>query len=254
MIRALEISKSFCDNGDLLPVFEKLCFTFPKGETVSILGPSGCGKSTLLRCLSGLTDYEGEITIDGCHPKKMIESKEIGFMFQDSVLIPWKSALENVLLSESIGKRLNNSKNVKARALYLLEMVGLSNYSEFYPNQLSGGMRQRIAIARTFLHSPKVIMLDEPFAAIDALTRLKLISDLGLMLRKQNATSIIVTHNIEEAVLLGNRVLIMSKRPAKIIRDISIQFSLPRDIELLNNIEFIKYVNTCREILFRNEN
>jgi NitT/TauT family transport system ATP-binding protein len=254
MIQVTGISKQFTTNRQPLTVFENLSLQIEEGETVCILGPSGCGKSTFLRCAAGLIDYRGEILIDNSAPKDLINAKKIGFMFQDSGLIPWHTVFQNVKFPSTIGKHNKTEIEVLERADRLLKIIGLSSYKDFYPHQLSGGMKQRTSVARTLLLTPRVIMLDEPFASIDALTRLKLIIELNAILRAEKVTTIMVTHSLEEAALMADRIIIMSKRPATIISTIRVNYSTERNMELFETAEFTSIVNQCRKTLFANEN
>jgi NitT/TauT family transport system ATP-binding protein len=204
-------------------------FGVAAGEFVSLLGPSGCGKSTLLMMLAGLeSPSEGTITIAG--NLLTAPRAETGIMFQDPTLLPWKSALENVLFPfYAMGKPIGTAI---ARAKELLEQVGLADFHHHKPRQLSGGMRQRVAICRALVYEPDLLLMDEPFSALDAMTR----DDMNLVLMKmweeQHRTAIFVTHSIREAVYLSDRVLVMSQRPGRIIADVRIPFARPRGLEI----------------------
>jgi sulfonate transport system ATP-binding protein len=196
-----------------------------QGEFVSIVGGSGCGKSTLLRLISGLeADYQGEIRIGGAPVKGT--SLDRGLVFQDLRLLPWLTAEKNVALAlENSG--LSKEEKAKAVADHL-ELVGLAKYAKAYPHQLSGGMSQRVAIARGLVNRPGLLLLDEPFGALDALTRSGLQAELERIWNEEGITMILVTHDVEEAVFLGDRVVVMEPNPGRIRREIKVGLPRPR--------------------------
>lgn len=192
-------------------VLHQIDLSVNEGEIVCLLGPSGCGKSTLLRILAGLdTDYEGTVTING----------QVGVIFQEPRLFPWLTVRQNIAFG---GKPSPNAVESLART------VGLADFLSAFPKQLSGGMAQRCAIARALIHEPRILLLDEPFSALDAFTRMHL-HDLILKIRDTyGATLVLVTHDIREAVFLGDRVVIMSDRPGRILKEVSLDLNWPRD-------------------------
>ena len=210
-------------------------FTVKSGEFVSLLGPSGCGKSTLLMMVAGLDrPSEGTLAVAG---KPMTAPRaESGIMFQDPTLLPWKSALENVLFPYRAMNRPVAPHIERARAL--LDEVGLAGFHNHKPRQLSGGMRQRVAICRALVFEPDLLLMDEPFSALDAITR----DEMNLVLMKiweeHHRTAIFVTHSIREAVYLSDRVLVMSQRPGRVIADVKIPFARPRGLEIEESAEF----------------
>lgn len=210
-------------------------FTVKAGEFVSLLGPSGCGKSTLLMMIAGLdAPSQGSITVAG---RAMTTPRaETGIMFQDPTLLPWKSALENVLFPF----RAMNRPVDKAfdRAGALLDQVGLHGFHNHKPRQLSGGMRQRVAICRALVYEPDLLLMDEPFSALDAITRDEMNLVLMQMWEEHHRTALFVTHSIREAVYLSDRVLVMSRRPGRIIEDVRIPFPRPRGLEIGESVEF----------------
>ena len=218
------------------------------GEFVSLLGPSGCGKSTLLRLVAGLeSTTSGEVSIDGVavtepHP-------DLGVVFQDDLLMPWRSVLENILLQASV--RGSNNAKMKARAMDLVEQVGLNGFENKYPRQLSGGMRQRVGICRALLHSPRLLLMDEPFAALDAMTRDQMSVDLAEMASRLEITVLFVTHSINEAVFLSDRVFVMSARPGKITASIDIDLPKPRGLHIRQSQEFAAYVGEVTSVFER---
>ena len=200
---------------------ENVSFSVEKGQFVSIVGPSGCGKSTLLSCIAGLTlPADGEILLNG----KEIDgiSREIGYMLQTDNLLPWRSVYKNVLLGLETRKMLTSEK--KELADKMLETYGLANFKNVKPSQLSGGMRQRVALIRTLALEPDILLLDEPFSALDYQTRLEVSDDIYKILKEQNKTAILVTHDISEAIAMGDKVIILSARPGRINKIIDITF------------------------------
>lgn len=200
---------------------DNISFSVDKGEFISIIGPSGCGKSTLLNIISGLLKpSEGEIIYND----KNIENRldKMGYMFQKDYLFEWLSVRNNVLLGLKI-KKLNSTENIE-RADKLLESYQLSKFKNHKPTELSGGMRQRVALIRTLALNPEVLLLDEPFSALDYQTRLKICDDVKGIIKKENITSIMVTHDLGEAIAISDRIIILTKRPSKIKLDVKIDF------------------------------
>jgi NitT/TauT family transport system ATP-binding protein len=219
-------------------------FTVPHGQFVAILGPSGCGKSTLLMMVGGLEPVSsGNIIVNG---EPMTGPRtSIGIMFQDPTLLPWKSALDNVLFPVRVLKRSLDDYRQAARDL--LHQVGLQGFEHKRPHELSGGMRQRVAICRTLVYDPEVLLMDEPFSALDAISRDEM-NELLLDLWEQfTKTALFVTHSIREAVLLADRVLVMTKRPATIVEDLAVPFARPRSMALGESREFNEICRHLRE-------
>lgn len=205
-----------------------------KGEFITIIGPSGCGKSTILKMIAGLeSSDEGTISLDG--KPITAPSRELGIVFQQHVLLPWMSARQNVVFALETDPQDKRSKQeTEALADEYLELVNLSHASDRRPTQLSGGMQQRVGIARAFALEPKVMLLDEPLGALDALTRHELQLQLLQLCEKQKRTFVMVTHDVDEALLLSDRILVMSTGPnARIAHDMTVPFSRPRDVENL---------------------
>ena len=215
MLKVRQASRTF-NNG--LAGFENISFSIQEGETVGILGTSGCGKSTLLRVLSGLdNDYEGEIKNAGAG------KQPVGMIFQEPRLMPWLSVEENILFGSK------DVKNEKEEVLDYLELVGLTDFKAYYPKDLSGGMAQRTAIARALIGQPDVLLLDEPFSALDAFTKMQL-QDLLLKIQKKRlSTMVIVTHDIDEALYLCDRILILGGQPGTLQAELSVEVKRPRD-------------------------
>jgi len=208
---------------EVLTAVRKVSFAVRDGEVVSLIGPSGCGKSTLLNIGSGLTaPSEGAAFVDGdvvARPKP-----QVAFMLQKDLLLPWRTVAENVMFGLEVrGVAL---KERIRRADALLDNFNLSEFSAHFPHQLSGGMRQRVALARTLAVDPHILLLDEPFSAVDAQTRMVLQSDLAQTLMRANKTALLITHDLAEAVTLSDRILVMSRRPGTIIDEIAIDLPL----------------------------
>ncbi len=228
---ALEIShlnKKFEVDGEVVQALEDINLTINKGEFVSIVGASGCGKSTLLRIIGGLeSKTDGSIQSGG---KEIVDTgEERGMAFQESRLFPWLTIEKNVLfgLSYSEKKKLSK-KEQRERAYNYLELVGLSDFGRAYPNQLSGGMQQRVSIARALIENPEILLLDEPFGALDALTRMNMQEEIQRIWEHEKKTMMLVTHDIEEAVYLSDRIIVFSSRPGKIIKTVNVSLPRPR--------------------------
>jgi len=232
------------DGTDLLAL-DRVNVSIAPGEFVSIVGPSGCGKSTLLSLVAGLTPpTTGRIVIDGDEVKRA--HPRVGVVFQTDLLLYWRTILDNILLPIEIkgwGRR-----QYTARANELLEQVGLRDFGGKYPNELSGGMRQRAAICRALVQEPGLLLMDEPFGALDALTREQMISDLQTMWLAVKNTLLFITHSIEEAVFLADRVLVMSPRPGRIDLDRRIEIERPRSWKSRIEPKFIDYMSEIRAI------
>jgi NitT/TauT family transport system ATP-binding protein len=223
------LRKVYRTGAETVEAVSSVSFTVPQGQFVAILGPSGCGKSTLLMMVGGLeTVTSGSIEIGGTPMTGPRTS--IGVMFQDPTLLPWKSALDNVLFPIRVLKRPLEEYRARARAL--LEMVGLQDFAAKKPQQLSGGMRQRVAICRALVYDPELLLMDEPFSALDAITRDEMNEALLDIWQRYTKTALFVTHSIREAVLLADRVLVMTRRPATIVEDLEIPFARPRDMSI----------------------
>lgn len=229
--------------GEEIHAVDGVSVRIPAGEFVSIVGPSGCGKSTLLMMISGLIPItSGSIRLDGelstrPHPK-------IGVVFQRDLLLEWRRILENVLLPVEIKRWARNAYVEKAKRL--LAQVGLQGYERRYPDELSGGMRQRVAICRALVQSPGLLMMDEPFGALDALTREQMNTDLQRLWISLNNTVVFITHSIDEAVFLSDRVLVMTPRPGRIQLDLRIELPRPRTAAVRTSQSFVGYVDQIR--------
>ena len=209
LLEVKNLVKNYHDGPNSRNILDHLDLVVQEGDFLTILGPSGCGKTTLIRCIAGFEDYEGEILIEGKPVSKPgIDRMMIFQTFEQ--LFPWKTVKKNIQYPLKING-MTNKEELDRIAEEHLELVGLAGKGDLYPHQLSGGMKQRVAIAKGLALNPKIILMDEPFAALDAMTRNKLQSELINIKEKENATVIFITHNIQEALVLGNRVLLMSK-------------------------------------------
>ena len=230
-------------NYDALEAIRKVTFSVTDGEFLSILGPSGCGKSTLLMMIAGLIGAtEGEIVINGATVTR--PRREVGVVFQNPVLLPWRTVLDNVLFPVELLKLPR--AQYRARALELLRMARIDEYAGLLPRQLSGGMRQRVAICRALVHNPGILLMDEPFSALDALTRDEMGVELLRIWNAHRKTVIFVTHSIREAAFLSDRVLVMGRRPATIIEELAIALRRPREIAMMEDEDFNRYVRHLR--------
>ena len=214
------------------------------GEFVSLIGPSGCGKSTLLRLMAGLLPLtDGTIEVNGTEVTDA--RQDVALMFQKPTLLPWQTALQNTMLPAALQKKADAAAEEKAYAL--LDLVGLTGFEHTYPRHLSGGMQQRVALARLLMVGVDILLLDEPFAAVDQITRERLNIELLKIHEQTKATSVLVTHNITEAVLLADRVIVMSPRPGRISDVIDVPFERPRRAEMAKEREFQELVFRAHE-------
>ena len=208
------------ENGET-SALKDLSFSVKNTEFISIIGPSGCGKTTILSLIAGLMPVtSGKILFKGSEIKKV--SENIGYMLQRDELFPWRTIEKNVYLPLEI-KKINSQEN-RNRALNLIEKYGLKDFLKSYPTELSGGMRQRVALIRTLASSPDLLLLDEPFSALDFQTRLKVCNDVYKVIKNEGKTAILVTHDISEAISLSDRIIVLSKRPAKVYKEHSVCF------------------------------
>jgi NitT/TauT family transport system ATP-binding protein len=231
------------------PVFaiNNLDLTIESGQFMSVVGPSGCGKSTLLKIVAGLLKpTSGVVEIGGTRITSPYT--EAGIVFQRDLLLESRTALENVLLQ--IEMRGWPVKQYIEKARDLLEKVGLADFADKYPQELSGGMRQRVAICRALIHDPPVLLMDEPFGALDALTRDEIAFDLAWLCERSRKTVLFITHSISEAVFLSDRVIVMTARPASVVKDMLVEIARPRNIGQRDTPEFGAYLNVVRELLF----
>jgi NitT/TauT family transport system ATP-binding protein len=222
-------------------------FDVMPGELVSLVGPSGCGKSTLLKILAGLHPHDGGEVSIGSDTHAFDPARDVGMVFQAPLLLKWRRILENVLLpAEILGLPAAESRS---RARELLALVGLKGLEDKYPYELSGGMQQRAAIARSLVHDPKLVLMDEPFGALDALTREKMNLELLRIWKQAGKTIIFVTHGISEAVFLGTRVVVLTAGPAKMADNFEIRLPHPRTLDMKTHAAFGEYTRRIYRLL-----
>jgi NitT/TauT family transport system ATP-binding protein len=222
-------------------------FDVMPGELVSMVGPSGCGKSTLLKILAGLHPHDGGEVRIGSPTHPFDPSKDVGMVFQAPLLLKWRRIFENVLLpAEILGLPMAQARE---RARHLLQMVGLDGAEEKYPYELSGGMQQRAAIARALVHDPKLVLMDEPFGALDALTREKMNLELLRIWKEAGKTIIFVTHGISEAVFLGTRVVVLTAGPARMADNFEVDLPHPRTLDMKTQERFGEYTRRVYRLL-----
>jgi NitT/TauT family transport system ATP-binding protein len=237
-----DVSITLGKGADAHRAVETTSITIEPGEFVCILGPSGCGKSTLMNAVAGyVTPTEGEVRVDGELITK--PGQDRGMVFQQYSLLPWKTVYENV----AFGPRMAGKGRVEAGSIAntFLNMVGLRKFGSRYPAELSGGMQQRVGIARALANYPSVLLMDEPFGALDAQTRLMMQENLLGIWKKFGTTVLFVTHDVDEAIFLSDRVLVMSAAPGRIIRDLKIELPRPRDAEMATDPVYIEAKKEC---------
>ena len=246
-IRIKDLRKAYRKDDQEFLAISNASFEVAAGELVALVGPSGCGKTTLLKILAGLQSYNsGEVRIgSSAHP--FDPSRDIGMVFQQALLLKWRRVLQNVLLpAEILGLPMRESRE---RAHELLAMVGLKGSEDKYPYELSGGMQQRAAIARALVHDPKLILMDEPFGALDALTRERINLELLSIWKRSGKTIVFVTHGIAEAVFLGTRVIVLTAGPARMADNISVNLPEPRILDVKTSESFGEYSRRIYHLL-----
>ncbi len=246
MVRVDNVSKRFDSKSGTLLALDSVSCAVQEGEFASILGPSGCGKSTLLRTIAGLVSPSvGNVFLAG--ERVNGPSDSIGMVFQSPVLLPWRSALANVELPVEV-KKLSKAEH-RPRALDLIKLVGLEGFEDRYPYELSGGMQQRVSLCRALMCDPPVILMDEPFGALDALTREQMNIELQRIWLGKRKTVIFVTHSIPEAIFLSDRILLMTPRPGTIKSNVTVGFPRPRTLDVLQQPSFWKMAQGLRDQL-----
>jgi NitT/TauT family transport system ATP-binding protein len=249
-VKALQVNYH-TRSGERLLAIGGMDFQLWDGEFCVIVGPSGCGKSTLLKVLAGLVQPTGGEGRVGTEPMGRPRD-DIGFVFQSATLLPWLSILGNVLLPLRVqGRKDKHLWEAKAREL--LQVVGLGEFADRYPSELSGGMQQRVGMARALVHDPALLLMDEPFGALDALTRESMNAELQRIWLLQKKSVVFVTHSISEAVFLADRVIVMSARPGRVLAEIRIDLPRPRDLVTIDSGRFSDYSREVRSYLYRKE-
>jgi NitT/TauT family transport system ATP-binding protein len=243
------LSKRFGPAPTAVVALEDIELEVRRGEFVSLVGPSGCGKSTLLNIVAGLLRPTfGEVLVHGA-PVAGETPREVGMMFQSPVLLPWRTARANVVLPLEVEGGRAAVRDAATRVEELLRLVGLAGFEDSYPSQLSGGMQQRVAICRMLIADPQVLLLDEPFGALDELTREHMNVELDRIVAGSGLTALFVTHNIAEAVFLSDRVVVMTRRPGRIAGIVDVTLPRPRDLESITDPAFQALVRRARDLL-----
>lgn len=247
-IRVKDLTRSFTRNGSTVDALGPVSLDVEAGEFVVLLGPSGCGKSTMLNIMAGLLPpTDGEIDVEGVPIEGVPAS--IGMMFQKAVLLPWRTVRDNILLPVEVARGRRAAKQARGRADELLDMVGLDGFADRYPNELSGGMQQRAAICRMLIDEPSILLLDEPFGALDEFTREHMNVQLLDLTRRLGRTVVLVTHSISEAVFLADRVAVMSARPGRIAGVVDVELPANRTPDIVTSPEFQHFVQVARDLL-----
>ncbi|MGZ9719539.1 ABC transporter ATP-binding protein [Rhizobium miluonense] len=244
-IRDLDIR--FGDKGNEFTALSNVSVDIPEGSFVTMLGPSGCGKSTLLRCIADLVHIsDGSVSVFGRPPRQAREGRDFTFVFQEATLLPWRSVIDNVRLPLEVGR---HDKSSYADPMKLLALVGLNGRENALPHELSGGMRQRVAIARALVTKPRILLMDEPFGALDEITRDKLNEELLRIWRETGTTIVFVTHSIPEAVFLGEQVLMLQAHPGRVKEFMKVDLPYPRALAMRDTVDFIKVTAHLRKLL-----
>jgi NitT/TauT family transport system ATP-binding protein len=244
-IAVRNLSKTYATRDGAVTALDRTTFAIGEGEFVAVVGPSGCGKSTLLKILAGiLPSSSGEALLRGtliAGPRH-----DIGVVFQSPVLFPWRTVLDNVLLPVDV-QRLGRDRHLKT-GMDLLSLVGLEGFERRYPWELSGGMQQRVAITRALVHDPAMLLMDEPFGALDAMTREHMNLELQRIWLERKKTVLFITHSIPEAVFLADRVLVMTARPGRLLDDVRVELPRPRSLDVMNTPEFGAHARHIRHL------
>ena len=243
-----DVTVRFITERGTVTALDRINLTVPKGGFMSLLGPSGCGKSTLLRVVADIiAPSSGRAEVMGGTPFAARARRDIGFVFQDAALLPWRTVTENVMLPLQVGGGIG--KESARDPQELLELVGLGDWGKAYPHELSGGMRQRVSIARALVSGPKLLLMDEPFGALDEITRDRLNEELLALWERTGTTILFVTHSIYEAAFLGQDVLLLAARPGRVREQVPVDFPGPRKISLREKPEFACLVTRLRAVL-----
>ena len=245
------LSHVFTDGREPLHVLDDVSIDVPHGQFTSIIGPSGCGKSTLLRIVGGLLEPSvGLVRIDGAGPREAQRRHDIGIVFQEPALLPWRTVAANVRLPLEIDRGRRRSTEAES----LLELVGLDEFRDYYPHQLSGGMAQRVAIARALAVDPTLLLMDEPFGALDEITRSAMRYELLRIWASQakaaaRKTVLFVTHSITEAIVMSDRIIVINGRPGRVVADAAVELPRPRTQEIERSAPFLDYADHLRGLL-----
>lgn len=246
LISVQDVQKVFRSGAKSIHALDHISFDVDEGSFVSLVGPSGCGKSTLLKIISGLLpSSSGAIHVNNRQVDRPLEN--VGMVFQSPVLLKWKNVVGNIMLPVEFA-RLDRAGHLE-RAHSLIQLVGLEGFEEMYPYELSGGMQQRVSLCRALVTDPKMLLMDEPFGALDAMTRDELDLELLRIWDERRKTVLFVTHNIQEAVFLSDEVVVMSARPGRVLQKLRIDLARPRTIEMMSSGQFGEYTLKIRGML-----
>ncbi len=248
-ISARGLTVRFDTEAGAVTALDRVGFEVPEGGFVTMLGPSGCGKSTLLRAIADLVPISGgAIGVFGRTPEQARRARDFAFVFQDATLLPWRSAIDNVRLPLEVGRQAGHVEQ-HAEPEELLAMVGLEGREDALPHELSGGMRQRVSIARALVYRPRMLLMDEPFGALDEITRDKLNEELLRIWRETGTTIMFVTHSVPEAAFLGRKCLVLSAQPGRVRDYVDIGFTEPRSLAMRDTLEFVEVTAHLRSRL-----
>ena len=243
-----DLVRTFTSRGQTVHALGPVSLEVRRGEFIALLGPSGCGKTTLLNVVAGLLAPTSGIVEANGHSVVGVPD-DVGMMFQKAVMLPWRTIVENVLLPIEIAEGKRAARAATQRAIQLLEMVGLGGFADRMPNELSGGMQQRAAICRMLIRDPELLLLDEPFGALDEFTREYMNVELLKITATLGSTALFVTHSITEAVFMADRVVVMSARPGRIAGIVDVELPSDRDAEIVTSEQFQTYVRRARDLL-----
>lgn len=246
------VSRHFHLRGETVVALQDASLSLERGRMAALIGPSGCGKSTLLRLVADLlAPTDGTITVGGAPPSEARAAQRIGFVFQDPTLLPWRTVIDNVRLPLQLSGRTAAFGALTPHEL--VELVGLGGFEDARPDQLSGGMRQRAAIARSLVLQPDVLLLDEPFGALDEITRQRMNLELLDIWTRTKVTALLVTHSISEAVLMSDEIHVLSARPGRIVDRIDVDLERPRRLDVMESPRFFELENEVRQALFSHQ-
>lgn len=250
LVRMQNLGKTFQTAHQVVSALDGITATLNQGEFVSIIGPSGCGKSTLLKIIAGLAPYDSG-RLEWLWDRSSRLGQDIGFVFQEPVLLPWKNVLDNARFPADMFGWPRAQSTAKVRSL--LHQVGLGNFEKSFPHELSGGMRQRVAIVRAWMYDPVLLLMDEPFGALDMLTRERMNDLLVELWAQDSKTVLFVTHSVDEAVYLSDRVIVMTPRPGRVYSELPIALGRPRGAAVRDNPLFHRYLRDIRAMLVDTE-